>query len=197
MFLQMKAPRVLGFLLIASCLCKLGAACSCDKKVKVEKFCITSDTGDAGPEGEYEIRLDSKKHYPLFSTDRCGDEYDCCAPSYCKLREGLCHNLYDSRFQDIESASSLVVGNVELDSTNQNDSAETLLIANEWYNPTCDFYEVQVAKPFSVETNRQVCWNVGASVGGNVKGVEGEINGGIQSCSTWTDPAESFIWLLR
>jgi hypothetical protein len=68
---------------------------------------------------------------------------------------------------------------------------------NDWYNPTCDIYEIQISQNFKQEVQRTLCWTVGASVSGNSGNVEGTINGGVESCSTWTNPAQSLIWRLR
>lgn len=169
----------------------VASSCSCEKKVKIEKFCINGDA-DVGASGEHQIRLDGNRYYPLTSAN-CNEGPE----GYCAWRENQCHNLPNGIFVNIDKISSLVVGQEEYDSTSQNDSNFATLVTNDWYNSACEAYEVQFAVEFSASTMRQVCWNVGGEVSGNAGNAQGSINAGVESCTTWTDPAESYIWLMR
>jgi hypothetical protein len=161
-------------------------ACSGAKKVRIDVFCINGDD-DAGAYGEHQIRLNGNTYYPSSSSD-CSQ----CTSGFCDWREGQCHNLQGAQFVVVNAFQSINVGTEEHDSTSENDSAFATLSSNDWYNPTCDSYEVKFSKDFKSEQERKVCWNVGASVSGTM----GEINAGIEDCTTWTDPAESFVWLM-
>jgi hypothetical protein len=85
----------------------------------------------------------------------------------------------------------------EHDSTSENDSASVALSANDWRTDDCGTYEVRFSKDFEQKTGHEVCWNVGGSVGSNAKGVDVAIKGGVKSCSSWTDPAESYVWYME
>ena len=165
----------------------LATSCSAEKKIKIYKFCINGDD-DAGSHGEHQIRLDGQKYFPNRSSDCAQDP-----TGYCAWREGQCHNLDSAPYKEIPAFKSLTVGTEEHDTTSQNDSYYAALSSNDWYNPTCETYEVQIAKQFSAATQKSLCWNVGASASNG----GAEINAGIQSCSTWTEPAESYVWYMR
>jgi len=168
------------------------ASCSDSKKVKITKFWINGDC-DAGATGEHQLRLDGSKYFPIFSSD-CDQDPD----GYCSFREGQIHDIEQKApWKNIPAFQSLTVGTEEYDSTSENDSSSNALTANDWYNPSCDPYEVVIARDFSAEVQKSLCWNVGASVAGGNGAVTGEINAGIESCSEWTEPAESFVWYLR
>lgn len=168
------------------------SSCSLEKKVKIYKFYINGDC-DGGAYGEHQLRLDGHKYFPLFDGD-CAQE----TSGYCDFREGQAHNIENkAMWQVIEAYKSITVGTEERDVWNENDSHSNYLSANDWYNPQCAPYEVIISRDFSAETSKKVCWNVGGSVSGSYKGVEGEINAGVESCSEWTEPAESFIWFLK
>jgi hypothetical protein len=160
------------------------------KEVQIYKFCINGDD-DSGAYGEHQLRLDATKYYPNNGSD-CPQD-----PSgYCEWREGQCHNLNNPPWRSVEPYKSLTVGTEEHDSTSENDSTFAYLSANDWYNPTCNTYEVVMARDFSSKKDKSICWNVGGSVGGSKGGIEGEINAGVESCTKWTEPAESFIWFM-
>ena len=167
--------------------------CSQQKKVKIYKFYINGDC-DGGSFGEHQLRLDGKKYFPLSE----GDGAQGSKTGYCDFREGQAHDIENkASWKHVEAYKSLTVGTEEWDWANQNDSTSAYLSANDWYNDQCAPYEVIISRDFSQETAKSLCWNVGASVSAEYKGVEGEINGGIKSCSEWTEPAESFIWFLK
>lgn len=167
-------------------------SCSPEKKVKIYKFYINGDC-DGGAYGEHQLRLDGKKYFPRYDSD-CAQGTN----GYCDFREGQAHDIESKApWTHVEAYKSLTVGTEEHDTWNQNDSTSAYLSANDWYNDQCAPYEVIISRDFSQETAKTVCWNVGASVSGEYKGVEGEINGGIESCSSWTEPGESFIWFLK
>lgn len=147
---------------------------------------------DSGPSGEFQFRLQGRKYFP----NSAGD----CQPQdptgYCELRENQCHEL-NAPWQNAPAHRSLSVGVEEHDSTSANDSASVALSANDWHTDDCGTYEVRFSKDFDQETRHEVCWNVGGSAGGNIKGVDVTINGGVKSCSSWTDPAESYVWYME
>lgn len=160
------------------------------KRVKIYKFCINGDN-DGGAYGEHQIRLDGQKYYPHNAND-CTQ-----SPSgFCEWREGLCHRLDNAAWKSIDHAKSITVGTEEHDSTSENDSYSAFLAATEWHNPTCERYEVGIAKPFKPEMSKSICWEAGVSATGGKGGVEGELSGGVKSCSGWEQPAESFVWFL-
>ena len=157
--------------------------CSREKKVQIYKFCIDGDD-DAGAYGEHQLRLDGHKYYPNSGND-CPQD-----PSgYCEWREGQCHNLRNAPWKKIKAYKSLTVGTEEHDTWSENDSYTAFLTANDWYSPTCEPYEVRIYKQFESANKKSVCWDVGAS--------KNDINAGIQSCSEWTEPAESYVWFMK
>lgn len=156
------------------------------KKVKIYKFCIDGDD-DAGAHGEHQLRLDGRRYYPQSSCD-CRQRPN----GYCKWREGQCHNLGSAQAWAVHSAKSLTVGTEEYDTWSENDSYVAHLGSAEWHNPTCETYEVRIAKPFKSEVQKSVCWEASASVTAKM----GEVGGSVTSCSEWTQPAESYVWFM-
>jgi hypothetical protein len=148
-------------------------------------FCIMGDD-DTGAHSEHQIQLNANRYYPSSSSD--------CAQSdegFCDWREGMCHNLVGAQFQMVDAYKSITVGTLEHDSSSENDATSAILSSNDWYNPTCEPYEVKFTRDFKSERERSVCWNVNLAVGEGIA-----INPGIEDCTTWTDPAESYIWLM-
>lgn len=133
--------------------------------------------------------MDGKKYYP-------GGDSNCpeSPGGYCEWPEGQCHNLSGSKYVTVDRARSLTVGTEEHDNI-ENDSYSAVLEASKWHDPTCESYEVIIAKPFEAEKTSSVCWNVGAGVSAG-SGVQVEVSGGVEVCTEWTAPAESYVWLL-
>ena len=155
-------------------------SCSENKKVAVKMFCISGEE-DPGPNGEFQIRFGAEKYYPRTAAD-CPQN-----PSgYCDWREGLCHNLKSPDTKLIKPHESLTVGVIEHDDWSQNDSTFAELSAAEWYNPICEPYELKFSRDFNSERKHEVCSSIGASAHG--------IGGEVRSCTTWSDPSESYIW---
>jgi hypothetical protein len=141
----------------------------------VYKFCIDGDC-DAGAYGEHRLRLDGNWFYN----------------GYWDFREGQCHSIVvPSQF--VEAWSSLTVGTEEEDSTSQNDSWFADMPSSQWYNPTCETYEIRLSKQFEAEKAKSVCWDI--SVEAEAKGVT--VGAGATSCTSWTQPAESFMWTAK
>jgi hypothetical protein len=86
----------------------------------------------------------------------------------------------------VKPHESLTVGVIEHDDLSQNDSTFAELSAAEWYNPTCEPYELKFSRDFKSERKHEVCSSIGASAHG--------IGGEVSSCTTWSDPSESYIW---
>jgi hypothetical protein len=146
--------------------------------VQIYKFCINGNA-DAGAHGEHKLRLDGKQYFP--------------SSGYLSLREGSCHELSNTPWRQVPKWSSLDVGTEEVDDWSENDSTIAHLSSNDWYSPTCAIYEVKMARDFKSENDRSVCWNAG------VEATNGKatINAGVTSCTEWTNPAESYIWLMK
>lgn len=89
----------------------------------------------------------------------------------------------------MHSAKYLTLGTEEHDAWSENDNYVAELDSAEWYNPTCETYEVRIAKPFKSEVQKSVCLEASASVRASM----GEVGGGITSCSEWTQPEESYV----
>lgn len=165
-------------------------ACSDAKKIRIVKFCINGED-DAGPNGEHMIRLNGDPYYPTQESDCYQDPI-----GFCEWRESQCHNLENARFVTIDAYRSIDVGTEEHDSFSENESFFVTLLSHEWYNPTCNPYEVMFTRDFESEMSRSVCWNIGGNVGGSIGGIEGELNAGIEDCSEWIEPSESYVWLM-
>jgi len=157
------------------------------KRVRVYKFCINGDD-DSGAHGEHQIKLDGERYYPQGGSD-CPQD-----PSgYCNWREGQCHNLHNAKWYEAIPYRSLTVGTEEHDTSSENDSYLAYLTPKDWYNKQCKPYEVIFSVDFDSATKKSVCWNVA----GGASGKGAEINAGIESCSEWTEPAESYVWFME
>jgi hypothetical protein len=64
----------------------------------------------------------------------------------------------------------------------------------EWYNPNYATYKVRLATQFEAEKAKSVCWDISAEAAAKGVAVGGA---GITSCTAWTQPAESFMWILK
>lgn len=166
-------------------------SCHADKLVTIIKFTINGND-DAGAHGEHQLRLNGHKYYPNTAADCKQDPR-----GYCEWREGQTHSLNNPPQRVIKSWDVLNVGTEEHDVWSENDSYTGDLTNAVWYSKTCSTYSLKIAKNFKPEVKREVCGEIGASVTGGAKGVEGTVEGSIKSCSTWTDPAESYIWIVR
>lgn len=162
--------------------------CSGDKVVKLHKFCIDGeDEGEPGSEMEIHFTVGGEPYIYGFHD----------------IRMDSCKNLepMGAYYKKVISNRSLSVGIREYDATSEDESAMVNLTAEEWYNPTCEIYEVQFTHEFEGEVKKNVCWNVGGSVtaSGNLKGVEleGTIEGGYEDCSSFEIPAKSYLWLME
>jgi len=160
---------------------ELQQACGLNKRIRITKFCINGDD-DSGAYGEHQLRVAGEPYYPQ--------------SGFIDYREGQCHQL-NAPTVVVDGAKSLTVGTEEHDTTSENDSTFAELNKDEWYSPQCDTYEVRFSVDFKQEKQRKVCWNLGASATGSNGGAEGTINAGIESCTEWVDPAESYIWLME
>jgi hypothetical protein len=153
----------------------IDAGCPARKTVTMYKFCIQGDN-DAGANGEHRLKLDGNWLYPEFRN----------------YREGQCHEI-NVGGRAVDSYKSLTVGTEEHDTWSENDSYLATMTASQWYNPTCETYEVVLAKEHKHEMEKSVCWNL--SAGAEIKGVQ--IGAGAESCTSWTEPADSFIWYME
>jgi hypothetical protein len=154
---------------------KLTQQCADNKKVTMYKFCINGDC-DAGAQGEHRLKLDGNWLYG----------------GYRDYREGQCHSITVPS-QVVEPYKSLTVGTEEHDTWSENDSWFAEMSGGEWYNPKCATYEVRLAKQFEAEKAKSVCWDISAEAAAN--GVT--VGAGVTSCTAWTQPAESFMWILK
>lgn len=162
-------------------------SCSKEKKVKIHRFCINGDA-DAGAKGEHQIRLNGNPYFPSTSSSGCAQSTE----GFCDWREGQCHNLDGAEFVKVDADKSIDVGTEELDDFSENDSTMAYLSSNDWYNPTCEHYEVTFSRDFQSEQERSICWTVGGEAGSDAV----TVNAGIEDCTNWIEPAESYIWFM-
>ena len=163
--------------------------CGNAKKVRIYKFWINGDD-DAGAEGEHQLRLDGAKYFPKRSTD--------CKQSdsgFCDWREGHHHNV-NGDWQMVASHKSLTVGTEEHDDWSENDSYSATMAASEWNIDTCETYQVILSRDFEQKKQKSLCWDLSASLSAELKGVNGKLTGGVKECSSWTEPAQSYVWYL-
>lgn len=161
------------------------------KRIKIFRFCINGDD-DSGANGEHQIRFNGLKYYPLKADDcRQNDE------GFCEWREGQCHNLPNANWETVDTAHSITVGTEEHDDWSENDSYSAALSAAEWYSPTCEPYEVRFSVSFKPNREKTVCWEASKTVTAERSNVQGELNAGVQSCSSWTQPAETYVWYME
>lgn len=177
--------------------------CSENKKIKVSQICINGDFdgfefgdrfGSGGEEAEVRIRLDGIIHYPT-SGSSCRQK----PRGFCKLEDGQCHKIDDAPFQSIEGHRSITVGVEEFDKNSRNEKLIAVMRAKDWYADTCDKYEIILSRDFKSEKERSVCMDFGISGKVRTPDFRGEIglSAGVQSCTRWVDPAESFIWYME
>jgi len=165
--------------------------CSKDKLVRVTKFIINGDD-DSGPNGEHQLRLQGKKYFPNKATDCTQDP-----KGYCSWREGQTHHLHQKGpWVKVVSHEALQAGTEEDDDWSENDSYTASLTKEQWYNPTCNQYEIKVSKEFKVEVERKFCISGSASVTAEGEGASGTVGVGAESCSKWVAPSESYTWVL-
>jgi hypothetical protein len=123
--------------------------------------------------------------------------------SFIDIRNEDCANLEDkgASWKDVTSKAyrSITVGAEEEDDTSENDMLSATLPASQWWTSECGAWEVIFSENFNEETKRKVCWNL--EISGGVKDPEGvaEANAkaGVESCSEWTEPAESVLWYME
>jgi hypothetical protein len=157
------------------------------KKVRIRKFCINGDD-DWGPWGEHQLRLDDRKYWPRSSSDCPQTD-----AGFCDWREGQCHVLYNSPYWNIASDLELSVGTEEFDPGSENDSTTVNLPPEQWYNPTCNTYQVRISEDFSPAENSSICW----SFGGSIPIGPGTVNADVKKCSSSTLTAGSYVWYVE
>uniref|UniRef100_A0A7S4N7Z9 ShKT domain-containing protein n=1 Tax=Odontella aurita TaxID=265563 RepID=A0A7S4N7Z9_9STRA len=157
------------------------------KKVRIFQFCINGNA-DSGAEAECQIQLNGNLYYPKSRHD-CRQE----DRGFCDFREGLCHDLRNAQWVHGLTHRSMSVAVQEHDDWSENDSYYASLPSGKWHDPTCDPYEVVFSRNFRESRLNNICASLEA--GGSVKGLE--VKGGVQACTTWTDPAESFVWHME
>lgn len=181
--------RNLGYVANEAC-CTCKSACA-TKEVQIHRFCIFGDDADSGPNVEMKLRLNGATYFPQ-NDSQCATD-----PSgYCSWREGQCHNLNGASWKEVTNFGSLTVGTEEHDTFSENDSYSTLMSSNDWHTSQCAPYEVRFSVQFEAETVNTRCWSFDATLSGTYYGVTGELNGGVQECSTWTNPAQTYVWLM-
>jgi len=180
-----------------------------EKAIRIYKFCIDGDHEEDYPNegafGEYKFFIDGKDYYPAEDND-CfrrskGSFTDPGTPGYCSWESNQCHEfVYEVSKKEgwisFESHRSLDISLNEKDHQigKKDDQASVLLSPSEWYDgEVCDTYEVKVAKEFESEKVHTVCWSLAAGV--DIKAVSADA--GVTKCTSWTQPAESWTWLLE
>jgi hypothetical protein len=152
------------------------ASCSGNKRVTMYKFCIDGDC-DSGAHGEHRLKMDGQWLWNGFRD----------------FREGQCHNI-GQYSKTVSAWKSLTVGTEEHDTTSENDSWFGTMPAGQWYSPSCGTYEIIMSKQHKAAKQKSQC--ISTRWSGSYKGIiEGDISS--KSCSTWTQPAESFLWYLK
>eukprot|EP01083_Nonionella_stella_P268257 906763_1 len=162
-----------------------------NKQVQIYKFWINGDNDD-GSDGEHQLTLDGRNYFPNSSSDCKGyrkeDVY------WCWWKEDKDHYIGDKApWRNVDSHKSLTVGSEERDKSaiggGKNDFHTAYLSPNEWFSDTCETYEVRVSVDFKEQTKRSVCKGIGAGIQ----------HGGahVESCSSWSNPAESYIWFME
>eukprot|EP00546_Thalassionema_frauenfeldii_P000548 CAMPEP_0178932126 /NCGR_PEP_ID=MMETSP0786-20121207/22400_1 /TAXON_ID=186022 /ORGANISM="Thalassionema frauenfeldii, Strain CCMP 1798" /LENGTH=340 /DNA_ID=CAMNT_0020609295 /DNA_START=822 /DNA_END=1844 /DNA_ORIENTATION=- len=167
--------------------------CSKDKRVKISKFWINGDY-ENGTHNEHQLRLDGNKYFPNKASD-CDQYYT----GYCDWREGQAHNIANKApWKKIAAYKTITVGTEEHNGIWGHVSHTTSLGKNDWYIDTCETYEVQLARDFKEQREKSLCWGVTGTLATELgKGGSGSVSGNVEFCETWTEPAESFIWLLE
>ena len=62
----------------------------------------------------------------------------------------------------------------------------------DWHDNTCEPYELQVATDYRTKRVKKTC--VGLSAGASIEVLT--IGASLESCSSWEDPPQSFIWYI-
>jgi len=177
---------------------------SCRKKqVQIYKFWINGDN-DEGSDGEHLLRLDGRNYFPNNSSDCKGYQKE--GKEWCWWKEESAHYIGDKApwwpaphwmYGRDHFPRTLTVGSEERDKDHfgngQNDFHKAYLTGDEWFSDTCETYEVKVSVNFKEQTKRSVCKGIGA--GFQNRGAH--ITGHVESCSSWSNPAESYIWFME
>lgn len=149
---------------------------------------------------------DNRDYYPIgencdgnsgsFELDNNGD-----LKYFCDVNENDCLTMTSALFVDFDASTaqlSLTVGFEESDTNfNSNDFEFGQVPGSKWYSDDCRPYEVKIYREFKAETQVESCYSISGSAGGNLKGVDVSVEGGFERCSTFTEPAQSYVWLLQ
>ena len=158
-----------------------------EKQIKITKFCVDGTRADGGDEVEVKFSLDGHHYFPRRRSDCTQTEY-----GYCDVSENGCLHLDRARWLDdsVEHYQALTVSINENDAWDNDDYFATI---SDWHDDTCEPYELRVATDYRTKRTKKRC--VGFSAGVSYKKM-GEIGATFDSCSSWEDPAESFIWYI-
>mmetsp|Transcript_3519 Transcript_3519/g.9997 ORF Transcript_3519/g.9997 Transcript_3519/m.9997 type:complete len:286 (+) Transcript_3519:291-1148(+) len=156
------------------------------KKIKITKFCIDGTRADVGDEAEIKFYLGGRRYYPKFRSHCTQTSY-----GYCDVTENGCLHLRNAQWMKdaVENYQALTVSVREHDYL---DNDDYYAVIKDWHDDTCEPYELRVATDYISKQQKKTC--VGISAGGPIKAID--IGASFESCSTWEDPPQSFVWYI-